>query len=218
MIAPGRRWLGASLRGLLWLLMVCGAGLMILASASYLQAGDAHPFILEKLPLQRESLFKLALYSHVATALIALPCCLLLVLKITQKRVPRLHRWLGRFTGSLIVLVVVPSGFSLAFTAKGGLAKHLRLHAHRGRDLLRDGPVDPHRPPTTVARPPSVQLSRARSARRRGGVQVLAGARRGVRARRPRRLPRRALGAGGAGRRRRRALFPASPPTQRRCI
>ena len=120
MIAPGRRWLGASLGGLSWLLMVCGAGLMILASTSYLQAGDAHPFILEKLPLQHESLFKLALYTHVATALIALPCCLLLVLKITRKRVPRLHRWLGRFTGGLIVLVVVPSGLSLAFTAKGG--------------------------------------------------------------------------------------------------
>lgn len=120
MIKARRRWVGASACALLWLLLAWGAWLMIDASVSYLELGAEHPFILEKLPLRFEGLFKLTLYTHVASALLALPCCLLLVLKITQKKVPRLHRWLGRTTGGLILLFVVPSGFGLSLAAKGG--------------------------------------------------------------------------------------------------
>jgi uncharacterized membrane protein len=36
------------------------------------------------------------------------------------QRRPRWHRWLGRFTGALVLFALVPSGVILAFDAKGG--------------------------------------------------------------------------------------------------
>jgi hypothetical protein len=40
--------------------------------------------------------------------------------RAVQRR-PRVHRWLGRVTGLLLLLVLVPSGAVLAFDAKGGV-------------------------------------------------------------------------------------------------
>lgn len=101
--------------------MGAGVWLMFSASASYLDLGEAHPFFLEKLPLARPKLWLAALYVHVPSALLALPACLILLLARVRRRWPRLHRWLGRATGALVLGAVVPSGMYLALFAQGGL-------------------------------------------------------------------------------------------------
>jgi hypothetical protein len=53
------------------------------------------------------------------SALLTFPACLFLMMRSVQRR-PRLHRWLGRVTGALVLLALVPSGVVLAFDAKGG--------------------------------------------------------------------------------------------------
>jgi uncharacterized membrane protein len=112
-------------RMVFYALMALGVFLMVEASAAYIEMGTAHPFFLEKLPLRFEDAFKVALYTHIPASLFALPACLILLLKTTQKRLPRFHRWLGRITGMVILGAVVPSGFWLAFSAKGGLISTL---------------------------------------------------------------------------------------------
>src|SRR5687767_4378626 len=91
-------------------LMVAGVWMMVAASSSYVELGQAHPFFLEKLPLARPRLWLVALYVHVPTALFALPACLVLLSKRVRSRIPRVHRWLGRITGGLVLVAVVPSG------------------------------------------------------------------------------------------------------------
>lgn len=100
--------------------MAAGVWLMLSASVSYLELGDAHPFYLEKLPLEHPTWWLAALYVHVPSALLALPACLLLLVRRVRVRFPRFHRWLGRVTGALVLLAVVPSGMYLALFAQGG--------------------------------------------------------------------------------------------------
>lgn len=102
-------------------LMGAGTWMLFEASASYVELGQEHPFFLEKLPLARPQLWLTALYVHVPAALFSLPACLVLLSKGVRKRMPRAHRWLGRVTGGLVLLAVVPSGLYLAFFAQGGL-------------------------------------------------------------------------------------------------
>jgi uncharacterized membrane protein len=101
-------------------LMSVGIWLMVTASGSYLELGEAHPFFLEKLPLARPQLWLGALYAHVPSALLALPACLVLLARRMRARWPRFHRWLGRATGGVLLCVVVPSGMYLALFAQGG--------------------------------------------------------------------------------------------------
>lgn len=116
---------GALARLSFYALSCAGMWLMITASQSYLELGEAHPFFLEKLPLARPRLWLGALYVHVPSALIALPACLILLGKRVRTRWPRFHRWLGRVTGALILFAVVPSGMYLACFAQGGLISTL---------------------------------------------------------------------------------------------
>lgn len=106
-------------------LMGVGTWLLFEASASYVELGQEHPFFLEKLPLARPQLWLTALYVHVPAALFSLPACLVLLAKSVRKRLPRAHRWLGRVTGGVVLLAVVPSGLYLAFFAQGGLISTL---------------------------------------------------------------------------------------------
>jgi hypothetical protein len=88
-------------------------------SLSYFEFGTLPPFMLEKLPLKFERLWLTSLRIHVASALLALPLCLVLMTRFVQKR-PAWHRWVGRFTGVLLMVPMVPSGVVLALDAKGG--------------------------------------------------------------------------------------------------
>lgn len=110
-------WRGsAAFRALLGL----GTLLMVWASSAYLDLGREHPFFLEKLPLARPSLYLAALWTHVPSALFALPACLVLDSPGVRKRFPAAHRALGKLTAASVLLLVAPSGLYLASFAQGG--------------------------------------------------------------------------------------------------
>jgi uncharacterized membrane protein len=99
--------------------MVLGSLLITLASLVYFDSDTLAPFVIEKLPVRLESLWLTSLKVHVASALLSFPLCLLLTTRFLQ-RARNWHRWLGRTTGLCVVFALVPSGFVLAFEAKGG--------------------------------------------------------------------------------------------------
>jgi hypothetical protein len=97
-----------------------GSAAITLASAVYF-GEDLAPFVLEKLPLPLEDVWMWVLKVHVVAAAVCLPGCLLLSSATVVRRLPRLHRWLGRTTATLVLLALVPSGCYLSVFAKGGL-------------------------------------------------------------------------------------------------
>lgn len=99
--------------------MAVGSSLITASSLVYFDAAALPPFVLEKLPLRFERLWLFSLRVHVAAAAFAFPLCLLLMMRWLQRR-PRAHRFLGRLTGVIALLALVPSGVVLAFDAKGG--------------------------------------------------------------------------------------------------
>lgn len=106
--------------GSVWMLGL-GLGAVIIGWASrvYFDSDEVAPFVIEKLPLPHEDLWLAALKVHVVTASLALPACVLLSLK-RMLRFPRVHRYLGRGTGAVVLAAVVPSGLYLSLFAKGG--------------------------------------------------------------------------------------------------
>jgi uncharacterized membrane protein len=99
--------------------MLVGSALITASSLAYFDFETLPAFVVEKLPVRFESLWLASLRVHVAAASLALPLCLLLTTRPLQRR-RALHRWLGRFSGGLVLFVLVPSGVILAFDAKGG--------------------------------------------------------------------------------------------------
>jgi uncharacterized membrane protein len=101
--------------------MLIGSALITAASLAYFDFDTLPPFVIEKLPVRFEALWLASLRVHVASASISFPLCLSLMTRNLQRR-PRLHRWLGRFAGMLVLFALVPSGVVLSFDAKGGMA------------------------------------------------------------------------------------------------
>ena len=99
--------------------MLAGAALITSASLDYFDFETLPPFVVEKLPVRFESLWLGSLRVHVASALVSFPLCLLLATRTLQRRAVW-HRWIGRFTGAVVLFGLVPSGAVLAFDAKGG--------------------------------------------------------------------------------------------------
>jgi hypothetical protein len=102
-----------------------GAGTALIGAGSLIYfdafAGDElAPFVIEHLPLPMEEVWTAALKVHVVAALFSLPACLLLSLKV-MLRFPRVHRWLGRVVGGVVLVALAPTGFYLSLFAKGGL-------------------------------------------------------------------------------------------------
>jgi uncharacterized membrane protein len=107
---PRRAFIGA---------MLAGSALIAATSLVYFDVHSLPPFAIEKFPLKFEGLWLAMLRVHVASALLALPLCLVLLTRYLQRR-PTWHRALGRVAGIAVLGFVVPSGVVLAFTAKGG--------------------------------------------------------------------------------------------------
>jgi hypothetical protein len=112
--------LSSLIRSAWFLSLAAGTVLIAAGSLIYFDAEELAPFVIEKLPLPLEGVWLFALKTHVIAAAFALPACLLLSLKV-MFRVPRLHRWLGRVTGVVVLSALAPSGFYLSLFAKGGL-------------------------------------------------------------------------------------------------
>src|SRR5690348_8261223 len=83
---------------LLLLGLLLGGGVIAVNSLVYFRGDEVPPFVIEKLPLPFEGLWRAALKVHVAAAAFCLPACILLQWKGLLRRRPRVHRWLGRAT------------------------------------------------------------------------------------------------------------------------
>ncbi|MBL8957120.1 MAG: DUF2306 domain-containing protein, partial [Myxococcaceae bacterium] len=106
----------------LWLFTLAAGSLLISwGSVTYFDAEELPAFVIEKLPLPMEDVWLAALKAHVVAAAFCLPACIALTLAFVLKRYPRVHRWLGRVTGTVVLFVLVPSGFYLSLFAKGGV-------------------------------------------------------------------------------------------------
>jgi len=114
-----RRLLAHLPRRAFLLTMLLGACLIAYASVEYFDSSTLPDFVVEKLPVRFEALWLFSLRVHVAVALVTLPACLVLMTRSLQRRAAW-HRWLGRVTGGLVLLALVPSGVVLSFEAKGG--------------------------------------------------------------------------------------------------
>lgn len=108
-------------RGTFLTLLLVGWAFIAAASLDYFAVDVVADFVLEKLPVRFEALWLRSLEVHVASALVSFPLCVALATRFLRRR-PRVHRWLGRVTGVLVVALLVPSGVILAFEAKGGTA------------------------------------------------------------------------------------------------
>ena len=113
------RWFERLLRRGFLLSMMAGALLIGVASLEYFQPQHLAPFVIEKLPVRFEALWRASLKVHVASALFSFPLCLLLMTR-TLRRYRAWHRWLGRIAGMVVLGALVPSGIFLSFEAKGG--------------------------------------------------------------------------------------------------
>jgi uncharacterized membrane protein len=107
---PGRLFLVA---------MLTGSALITVHSLGYFDFETLPPFVIERMPERFAALWLASLRVHVAAALLAFPLCLVLTTRALQRRAAW-HRWLGRTSGVLVLLALVPSGIVLAFHAKGG--------------------------------------------------------------------------------------------------
>ncbi len=114
-----RRFFSALPRRVFLILMLAGWALIVRASLAYFDFEELPAFVLEKLPLRFEKLYMFSLRAHVASAIVSLPLCVVLMTRWLQRR-PSLHRWIGRVAGTLVLFVLVPTGAVLAFNAKGG--------------------------------------------------------------------------------------------------
>lgn len=101
------------------LLLSAGWALIVSSSLAYFDFSQIPAFMLEKMPLRFEHLWLWSLRVHVTAALLSLPMCIVLMTRIIQRR-PKMHRWLGRLAGMILLFGLVPSGVVLAFDAKGG--------------------------------------------------------------------------------------------------
>jgi len=99
--------------------MLAGSALITAYSLDYFDPDTVPPFVIERLPEHFASLWLGALRVHVAAALLSLPLCLVLTTRWLQRRLAW-HRWLGRIAGTVVLVVLVPTGVVLAFNAKGG--------------------------------------------------------------------------------------------------
>jgi hypothetical protein len=82
-----------------------GAGAIAYASLEYLSEDEA-AFIVEKLPLPFEAVWRGALWVHIPSALWCLPACTVLSSGLLVRR-PHLHRWLGRVTGVIVLAALI---------------------------------------------------------------------------------------------------------------
>jgi hypothetical protein len=106
-------------RPLFLVVMLVGSALITAASLEYFDFSRLPGFAIEKFPVRFQGLWLASLRVHVASALVSFPLCLMLMTRWLQRR-PIAHRWIGRGTGVLVLLALVPSGSVLALEAKGG--------------------------------------------------------------------------------------------------
>ena len=110
-----------------WCALVFFAGLIARNSGLYFSTPRRHGFVWEKGELADNPLWLGALVLHVGAGLVCLFAALVQIWRPLLRRLPALHRWLGRLYVWSILLVLAPTGFYLALFAHGGAAGDHRL-------------------------------------------------------------------------------------------
>lgn len=110
------------LRVLAWLLLVFLATLLIVNGLPYFSEPRSHAFVWEKGALADRPVWMISLIIHVIAGMVCLLSSLLQFFRPLLRRLPFLHRWLGRIYVISILGFLCPTGFYLAFFAHGGWA------------------------------------------------------------------------------------------------
>lgn len=108
------------LQGIAWLAYVGGCGLILENSLRDHLPGGAGLFAAEKGALGENPWWRASLSIHVVGGMLCLLCVLTQFSRRLLRRHPWLHRASGRLYGLLVLALVTPTGFHLAFSAKGG--------------------------------------------------------------------------------------------------
>lgn len=107
-------------RILAWLTLVFFAGLLIQNSLPYFNAPRTHAFVWEKGGLAERPVWLINLVIHVVAGVVCLVASFVQFFRPLLRRLPWLHRWLGRIYVGSILIFLAPTGFYLAFFAHGG--------------------------------------------------------------------------------------------------
>lgn len=104
-----------------WLAYLAGALLILWTSYQEYGPGGSGYFILEKGAVGEQPLWRVSLYVHIISGVVCLLSALPQCSRTLLRRWPSLHRISGRIYGMAVIFLLAPTGFHLAFYAKGGL-------------------------------------------------------------------------------------------------
>lgn len=104
-----------------WLALVFFTGLLTYNSLPYFSEPRAHSFVWEKGALAERPVWFVSLVIHACAGVICLVSSFLQFFRPLLRRLPWMHRWLGRVYVYSILIFLAPTGFYLAFFAHGGL-------------------------------------------------------------------------------------------------
>lgn len=114
------KWGLGSLGLLGWVLFVSLGGLIAYNSRGYFHAPTETGFFEEKAPISLQPAWQVSLVAHAAAGIVCMAASLLQFFRGVLRRWPWLHRHLGKIYAGSVLWVVSPTGFYLAWYAKGG--------------------------------------------------------------------------------------------------
>ena len=103
-----------------WLAYLAGCVLILHNSVEDYLPGGYGLFIAQKGEIGKSAVWRVSLSLHVVAGLLCLFAALPQFSRALLTRVPALHRICGRVYGVSVLLLLCPTGFHLAFYAKGG--------------------------------------------------------------------------------------------------
>lgn len=114
--------IGVLLKCVSWIGFVCLSLIVVENSWAIVVTEDAVPFLEERIELSETPTWRAMLALHVVAGITCLLASFLQFFRSLVRRVPRVHRWLGRIYTWSILGVLSPTGFYLAIYSKGGIA------------------------------------------------------------------------------------------------
>jgi hypothetical protein len=103
-----------------WLAYLAGCVLILHNSMEDYLPGGYGLFISQKGEIGESAVWRISLYIHIVAGLFCLFAALPQFSRALLTRIPSLHRICGRVYGMSVLLLLCPTGFHLAFYAKGG--------------------------------------------------------------------------------------------------
>lgn len=147
------RWGKLFLGAVFWTPLCIFTGMIIHSSIPYFFHPATDPFFIERPRLARNLLWRACFYVHIIGSTLVLLSAFLQFSKTLLRRFPNVHRWQGQLYVWSAMLVAVPTGFYLAWYAKGGSlgrigfalqATFLFYATWRGMSLIMRGELKRH--------------------------------------------------------------------------